>query len=164
MQVCPSVGANIGPEVTLACLYQADACGTPGVGRLRLFGERARPVEAEQPSQTLGSTESAPSGFAQRGAESVAGLDVTDPVAASNVVDGVRPVVVAAAAAPPAAVLGLDAEAVAATAKRTWTGPLAPARAGHLAESGVPADQLEQIDVVLERRGAHRHALWIAST
>jgi hypothetical protein len=73
-------------------------------------------------------------------------------------------VLAAALATPPATVFRLDPETVAATTERTWTSPLATARAGHLAEPGVPSDQFEKVDVLLERGRVHGHALWIAST
>jgi hypothetical protein len=150
--------------VTLAGLYEAGGRDTPDVGRLRVFGERARPLEAELAGHTLGRAEasSALGGFAQPGAEEMAGLEEADSVAASDVVDGVRPALAAALATPPAPLLGLDPEAVAPAAEWTRAGPFAATRTGYLAEAGVPADKLEQVSVLLERGGVHRRVLWAA--
>jgi hypothetical protein len=60
--------------------------------------------------------------------------------------------------APPAAFLGLHADAVATATEGAGAGVLPAACAGHLAQPGVATDQLEEIDPLLDRRRIDRHA------
>jgi hypothetical protein len=65
--------------------------------------------------------------------------------------------------APPAAFLGLHAEAVATATEGAEAGVLSAACADHLAQPGVATDQLEEIDPLLDRRRIDWHPASLTS-